>query len=84
MNLLNPTGDSMYPHYLNPESLLDKDWRQATSLFEVATDTEIKEMESAIIDKQNDGTMELFVKENDHTHNRGLVTIFACLLNKQA
>lgn len=79
MNLLNATGVDIYPNYLDPESILDEEWRQATSIFGIATDTEIKEMESVVLDKKKDGTMEVFVHANDHTHKRGLVTLFACI-----
>ena len=79
MNLLNATGVHIYPNYLDPESILDKNWQKATSLFDIASGTEIKKMESTVLDKKKDGTLESFVKENDHSHKRGLVTLFACI-----
>ena len=66
MNILNANGSNIYSNYLEPESLLDEDLdedrRQATCLFDIATDTEIREMVSAILDKQENGTLGLFVK----------------------
>ena len=79
MNLLNATGVHIYPNYLDPESILDKNWQKATSLFDIASGTMIKKMESAVLDKKKDGTLESFVKENDHSHKRVLVTLFACI-----
>lgn len=78
MNLLNGTGIDLLPNYLDPKSILDEDWRNARSIFDIATDTEIKQIESAVLDKKEDGTLESSVKENDHTHRRGLITLIAC------
>ena len=49
MNLLTALGANIYPNYLDPESILDEDWRQASSMFGIATDAEIEKMVSAII-----------------------------------
>ena len=80
MNLLTATGANIYLNYLNPEAPLDEDWRQASNMFGIATDLEIKEMESVIREMKQNGTLETFMKENDHTHERGFVTLFfACI-----
>ena len=81
MNRLTASGANIYPIFLDPESILDEDWRQASSMFGIATDDEIEMMVSAIIEKKENGTLELFVKENDHTNKRGFVMLFACKSN---
>ena len=79
MNLLTTKGANIYCSHLDPEAPLDEDWRIATNFFDIATDLEIKEMESAILAMKQNGTLETFVRENDHTQERGFVTIFACI-----
>ena len=79
MNLLTSTDTLIYPTFLDPDSILDGDWRQAINIFDIATDAEINQLISAILGKKENGTLDPFVKDNDHTNNRGLVTIFACI-----
>ena len=50
-------------------------------MFDIGTDSEIEEMVSAIIDKKEAGTLDSFVKENDHTNKIGFVTFYACKSN---
>lgn len=80
INLITAAGENINLNYSDPESILDEDWRQASSMFGIATDAEIEEMISAIYDKKENGTLEQFVKENDHMNKRGFVTLFACML----
>ena len=79
MNLLTSTDTLIYPTFLDPDSILDGDWRHAINIFDIATDAEINQLISAILGKKENGTLDPFVKDNDHTNNRGLVTIFACI-----
>ena len=81
INFLTSTEQLIYPNFLDPESILDADWRQAINIFDIATDAEINQMLSAIRYKKENGTLGPFVKENDHTANRGLVTMLACTSN---
>lgn len=79
INLLTAAGANIYLNHSDPESILDEDWRQASSMFGIATDAETEEIISAIYDKKENGTLEEFVRENDHTNKRGFVTLFACM-----
>lgn len=77
VNLLTAAGENFYNNYFDPESPLSADWRRATSVFDIATDQEIKEMEGFLLDKKRKGTLEKFMIEHDHTQDRGHGTLFA-------
>lgn len=79
LNLLTIGGSNIYPRYLDQESPLSIEWRKATSMFEVASDQEIKVMEKTLLEMKQKGTLKQFIKENDHTSERGLICIFAFL-----
>ena len=78
VNLLTATATNIYPNFLEPDSILDESWRQASNMFDVATNVEMDQMITAARDKKANGGLDAFVKENDHTSSRGFVTIFAC------
>ena len=82
LNLLTTKGQSFCSNHFDADNLLDKDWRQANNIFRIATDRQIQEMEAAIIEMKEKGTIEQFVKDNDYTQERGLVTMFACISKK--
>ena len=79
MNMLPLKGANAIDNYFDPQSLLDDGWRQSYNFFGMATEVEIKEMESAINEMKEKGTLERFVRDNDHTHKTGFSTIFACI-----
>ena len=65
----------MCHNYFDPENPLIAEWRQATSLFEVATDEEIQEMEEFLLNKKRDGTLKRFMKHHDNSQERAHVCI---------
>lgn len=77
VNLLTATGDNFLNDYFDPEGPLKDEWRRATSVFDIATDEEIKEMEGFLLDKKRKGTLEKFMIEHNHTQDRGYGTLFA-------
>ena len=80
INLLTTKEANICNNHFDPDNLLDEDWRQASNFFGMATDLEIQEMELAIIEMKHNGSLKTFVRDNDHTHERGFVTMFACVL----
>ena len=48
INFLTPTEQLIYPNFLDPDNILDADWRQAINIFAIATDAEINQMLSDI------------------------------------
>ena len=79
VNLLTAAGDNVYKNYFDPESPLTAEWRQATSLFDIATAEEIEELESFLLDKKQKGILDQFMNQCDHTKERGYGTLFACI-----
>ena len=72
-------GDHFFKNYFDPESPLTAEWRQATSLFDIATEEEIEEMKAFLLDKKQKGILDQFMNQCDHTQERGAYTLFACI-----
>ena len=75
----NILGIDNYANYTDPYGPLKKEWRKGVSLFAVATEQEICDIEEYVRGMIEDGTMTKFVKEHERTLETGLLTIFLCV-----
>lgn len=80
LNLLHRPESTMFPGYWDPEGPMNNKWRTATNMFKIISDEELKEMEEFMIELKRKGTLDQFARDQDHTKERGLSTLFVCIL----
>ena len=79
MNFLNTATSLMHTDYWNPEGPLNEEWRNAVNVCGVAGLAKEKEVIDIVLAMKENGTLEEFVVENDHTSERGMYTLFVCI-----
>ena len=79
MNFLNTETSLMHTGYWNPEGPLNEEWRNAVHIFGVAGPAVEKELIDIVLAMKENGTLEDFMIQNDHTSERGMCTLFVCI-----
>ena len=76
---LNILGSELVKNYFDPEGPLKKEWRNGLSVFGLATEKEILNIEQRVRKMNEDGTMVQFMKEHDKVSQIGTLAILACV-----
>ena len=78
---LNLLGCETLKDFYDGEVSLREDWRKSLSLFDMASDEEIREIESYVQELKDRGKLKEFVKRNDETLDVGILRslfVFLC------
>lgn len=75
---LNILGSDLVKDYYNFEGPLDQSWREPMSYWSFATEEELGEVKRKVTELKAEGKLEQWVREHDHVHTAGLLTIFVC------
>ena len=76
---LHILGSELVKNYFDPEGPLKKEWRNGLSVFGLATENEILDIEQRVLKMNKDGTMVQFMKEHDRCLQIGSIAILACI-----
>ena len=79
MNLLATDSPNFIQNYSDCEGPLKADWRNGTCMFECVGDKLLNEMETSLLEMKAKGTLNTFMKDNDRTADKGMLTVFACV-----
>ena len=75
---LSVLGNDMYENYYDPQGPLKTTWRNIESMFGLATDKEIRDIEDSVRKMNENGKMLQFIKEHDRSSELGVFTLLAC------
>ena len=78
---LNILGSEFLKDYYDAEGQLREAWRKSLSLFGMASDAEIEEIENYVRELREIGKLEEFLKSNDKTLDVGIFTLIVCVSN---
>lgn len=79
MNLLSVTKQTQLVNYFDHEGPLKTEWRKGTSVYEIATEEELEELEEKLLSIEETQSLQQFMMEHDRTSEMGVLTIFACI-----
>ena len=76
---LNILGTEFLKDNYDAKGPFREDWGKSLSLFGMASDGEIEEIENYVRELRERGKLEEFLKSNDKTLDVGIFTLFVCV-----
>ncbi|XP_053380874.1 malonyl-[acyl-carrier protein] O-methyltransferase-like isoform X1 [Mercenaria mercenaria] len=75
---MNILGSDIFKNYYNVDGLPEESWLKENEYLTFATESEAGELFRKVKELKENGELENWVKENDHTQTIGVLTIFVC------
>ena len=75
---LSVLGNSQYGNYFDVEGPLKKSWRNIESMFGMATEKDIRDIEDYVRRMNENGKMAEFIRDHDRSLELGVFSLLAC------
>ena len=75
---LNILGSELLTLYKDPSGPLDEEWRKSDSMYGMATEQEISDIEEYVKQMIEDKTISQYIKIHDRTLEIGFLTLLVC------